>query len=88
MNASLQVVTPNEMRGRVSSLYLFLVNVLGMGIGPTLIAVLTDAVFHDEAKLRYSIALAAAAVAWIPAVFYWYARRPYGEAVLRARGRR
>ncbi len=85
MSAALQVVTPNEMRGRVSALYLFILNVLGTGLGPTLIATLTDVVFHDEAKLRYSLALSAALVAWVPAVCYWYARKHYREAVVRAK---
>jgi len=86
MSAALQIITPNEMRGRVSALYLFVANVLGMGIGPTAIAVLTDLVFHNEAKLRYSLVVAAL-FAWVPAACYWYVRGPYREAVLRARGR-
>ena len=84
MSASLQVITPNEMRGRVTALYLFIANVLGTGLGPTAIATLTDVVFHDEAKLRYSLVLAAL-FGWVPAACYWYARRHYREAVIRAK---
>ncbi len=86
MSAALQLITPNEMRGRVSALYLFIANVLGTGLGPTVIATLTDVVFHDEAKLRYSLALAAAFL-WVSAACYWYARRHYREAVIAARQR-
>ena len=86
MSASLQLVTPNEMRGRVSAIYLFIANVLGTGFGPTAIAMITDLVFHDEAQLRYSLVLAAL-FTWIPAACYWYARKPYREAVIRARSR-
>jgi len=85
MSAALQVITPNEMRGRVSALYLFILNVLGTGLGPTVIATLTEVVFHDEAKLRYSLALSAALVAWVPVLCYWYAMRHYREAVIRAK---
>lgn len=85
VSASLQVVTPNEMRGRVSALYLFVANVLGTGIGPTAVATLTDLVFHDEAKLRYALVLAALAM-WVPAACYWYVRGHYREAFVRARG--
>ena len=85
MSASLQVITPNEMRGRVTALYLFIANVLGTGLGPTVIATLTDVVFHDESKLRYSLVLAAL-FGWVPAACYWYARRHYREAVIRAKG--
>ncbi|HXZ68257.1 MAG TPA: MFS transporter [Alphaproteobacteria bacterium] len=86
ISAALQVVTPNEMRGRVSALYLFIINVLGTGLGPTVIATLTDVVFHDEAKLRYSLALSAGLVTWVPAACYWYARRHYRAAFIRAKG--
>jgi MFS family permease len=86
MSASLQLVTPNEMRGRVSAIYLFIANVLGTGLGPTVIAIITDLDFHDEALLRYSLVLAAL-FTWIPAACYWYARKPYREAVIRAKSR-
>ena len=84
MSASLQVITPNEMRGRVTALYLFTANVLGIGVGPTAIAVMTDLVFHDEAKLRYSLVLAGL-LSCIPAACYWYVRGYYREAVIRAK---
>jgi MFS family permease len=85
MSAALQVITPNEMRGRVSALYLFIINVLGTGVGPTFIAALTDVVFNDEAKLRYSLALAAAIVAPVPAACYFFVMRHYRQAFIRAR---
>jgi len=84
MSAALQIVTPNEMRGRVTALYLFTANVLGTGIGPTAIALLTDVVFHDEGKLRYALVVAAL-LAWVPAACYWYVRGHYREAVIRAK---
>jgi MFS family permease len=60
-------VTPNQYRATVSAVYLFVVNALGLGIGPTLVPLLNDHVFHDPAKIRYSLIivvfLAAAAAA-------------------------
>ena len=85
LSAALQVITPNEMRGRVSALYLFIVNVLGTGIGPTFIAMLTDILFHNEAKLRYSLALAAALAAPIVPACYWFVRSHYRAAFIRAK---
>ena len=55
-NAALQVIVPNEMRGQVTALFLFLFTMIGFGIAPTVVALLTDYVFRDELKLRYSIA--------------------------------
>jgi MFS family permease len=48
-------VTPNQYRATVSAVYLFVVNALGLGIGPTLVPLLNDRVFHDPAKIRYSL---------------------------------
>ncbi len=48
-------VTPNQYRAQVSAVYLFVVNALGLGIGPTLVPLLNDHVFHDPAKIRYSL---------------------------------
>ena len=48
-------VTPNQYRATVSAVYLFVVNALGLGIGPALVPLLNDHVFHDPAKIRYSL---------------------------------
>ena len=55
--AALQNVTPNEFRGQISALYLFTIGVIGGGLGPLAVAVLTDFAFRDEAMLRYSMAV-------------------------------
>ena len=62
--AALIVVTPNEMRALVSSLYYFVINLIGLTVGPTAIALLTDYYFKDTADLPYSMAVVAG-VSWI-----------------------
>lgn len=57
--AALQTVTPNQMRGQISALYLFVINVIGLGFGPLSMALLTEHVFEDRAALRYSISVVA-----------------------------
>ncbi len=61
--SALQQFTPNEMRGQISALYLFFVNIIGIGMGPTLIALATDHAFGDDAMLRYAMSLVAGASA-------------------------
>jgi MFS family permease len=67
--AALQTVTPNRMRGVAASLYMFIVSLVGVALPPTLIALLTDHVFHDPAKLGWSLgivcSLAALAAAFV-----------------------
>jgi len=48
-------VTPNQYRAQVSAVYLFVVNAVGLGIGPTLVPFVNDHVFHDPVKIRYSL---------------------------------
>jgi MFS family permease len=80
-NAALQSVTPNEMRGQVTALYLFVFAVIGGGIGPTFIAVFTDYVIGDESLLRYSLSLSAAIMMPLAAWIMWSGVRSYGIAI-------
>ena len=50
-------VTPNQYRAQVSAVYLFVVNALGLGVGPALVPFVNDRIFHDAAKIRYSLVI-------------------------------
>jgi MFS family permease len=50
-------VTPNQYRAQISAVYLFVVNALGLGVGPTLVPFVNEHVFHDPAKIRYSLVI-------------------------------
>ncbi len=75
--AVLQEITPNQMRAQVSSVYLFLSNVFGIGLGPTFVAFFTDVVFRDDFAVGYSMAIAAAVGGPLAAFLYWRALKPY-----------
>ncbi|WP_281688308.1 MFS transporter [Pseudomonas citronellolis] len=53
--AAIQEIMPNSMRGQASAIYLFVVTLFGLGVGPTAVALVTDFVFHDDMALRYSL---------------------------------
>lgn len=70
MSASaLQVATPNRMRGVVTSIYTFILSGFGLGVAPTLVALLTDYVFRDPNRVNESLAIvcsvSAALAAWL-----------------------
>lgn len=69
--AALQLITPNQMRGQISALYLFAINLIGIGVGPFLTGWITDALFADEAAVGFSIALVAGISAPIAALILW-----------------
>ena len=57
--ASLQELMPNRMRGQAVAIYAVVANLIGIGPGPTAVALLTDYVFGDESMLRYSLLIVA-----------------------------
>jgi MFS family permease len=52
-------VAPAAMRAQITAIYYFTLNLLGFAIGPFAVAWLTQDVFADESKLRYSLAIVA-----------------------------
>lgn len=60
--AALNFITPNQLRGQVIALYLFAVNLIGLGAGPTIVAVITDFGFGDPGAVRYSLAIFAVVI--------------------------
>lgn len=79
-NAALQVVTPNQMRGQVVAVNMFMFNVIGAGLGPMLAGVVTDHVFGSEALVGWSLASIAAVAAPLSCLVFWYGMKPYGQA--------
>jgi MFS family permease len=56
---SLNVIVPNEFRGQTLAIALFFGGVVGQGLGPTLVALTTDYVFHNDHAVGQSVALVA-----------------------------
>jgi hypothetical protein len=83
-NAALQIITPNQMRGQVTALFLLIFNVIGFGLGGTVVAAFTDFVFGDESMLRYSMAATSALLGPIAIVTFWLGLKPYARSVQRA----
>jgi hypothetical protein len=84
-NAALQIITPNQMRGQITALYLFIFNAVGFGAGATVVAFVTDHVFGNESKVGYSMATVGAVLGPIAALLIWAGLKPYAASVLRAR---
>ncbi len=55
--SAMQIGTPNRVRGFAGSLYTFSAQLVGFGVGPTAIALVTDHVFGDPLKVGFSIAI-------------------------------
>ena len=78
--AASQEVMPNSMRGQASAIYLFVITLIGLGIGPTAVAIVTDYVFQDDMAIRYSIFWVASIITVGAVVLLWMGIKPYREA--------
>jgi MFS family permease len=81
--AAIQEMMPNTMRGQASAIYLFVVNLIGLGIGPSAIAWTTDFGFHDEAMLKYSILIVTIAAHTVATVLLWLGIRQFRHSTRR-----
>jgi MFS family permease len=81
---SLQLIVPNQMRGQTTALTLLVTSLVGFGLGPTAIALVTDRVFQDDALLRDSLAMVAAIAAPLAILFFRISERSFGQAVANA----
>ena len=79
--AAVQAITPNHMRGQISALYLFTVNMIGLGLGPTIIALCTDFVFRDEMLLKYSLSLVGGITGIWAVLLLFSGLKPYRKCV-------
>ena len=48
-------VTPNQMRAQVSAVYLFTVNLVGLGLGPYLVPMISDYILRDPMQIRWGL---------------------------------
>lgn len=53
--ASLQVLAPNQLRAQVTALFLLVSNLIGLGIGTTVVALVTDRIFQSPLLVGHSI---------------------------------
>lgn len=69
--AALQQVMPYSMRAQASAIYLLVMNIVGLGLGPTIVALVTDYVFHDDQAMNYSMLIVGVVTHAIAAVLLW-----------------
>lgn len=79
-SAALQEMTPPRMRGQLTAFYLFAINIIGIGIGSTAVALLSDNVFTQPDGIRYSLSVVAPVGLLLAAICYAMAMRPVGAA--------
>jgi MFS family permease len=79
--AAIQQIMPNAMRGQASAIYIFLISVIGLGLGPTAVALVTDYVFHDNYAIKYSLLIVGGAAQLIAALILWLGMKPFAASL-------
>jgi MFS family permease len=75
--AAVQEMMPPRMRGTGSALMLSANGIIGLGFGPTVVALVTDYVFADESALRYSLVIVCGSIQVVGALFIFSALKPF-----------
>ncbi|MFN3231109.1 MAG: spinster family MFS transporter [Alphaproteobacteria bacterium] len=79
--SALITITPNRRRALVAAIYLFIGNLVGLGLGPLSVALITDHVFADEMAIHYSLVVTATVVIPIGLVALLLGLRPFKRAM-------
>jgi len=81
-NSAIQRVTPNEMRGQITAIYLFMFIVFG-ALGSQLIGSITQRVFGNDADLWKTVVLTSSILMPAAAIAISRGIKPYGKEVAR-----
>jgi MFS family permease len=82
--AALMMIVPNQMRAQTTAIYYFVINILGLTLGPTCVALITDYGFGDEGALRYSISIVSGVAGICALMFLVKSIQPYRASVIEA----
>jgi MFS family permease len=79
--AAIQHMMPNSLRAQASALYLFVINLIGLGLGPTAVAMATDRVFRDDRAVGLSLLFVGGLAQLAAAAFLWRGLKPYRHSL-------
>lgn len=81
-SSAIQLVTPNQLRARVSAIYLLVINIIGIGLGATVASAISDYIFEDEKRIGDGISLVALVSTPLAAFLFWRCQRAFKELQL------
>jgi MFS family permease len=79
--AAMMTITPNEMRAKISSAYLFFSNFIGLSLGAALVGFITHNVLGDDARVGVSLAIVNVIGVPLAVVAIWFGMASYRARV-------
>jgi MFS family permease len=74
-------VSPNEVRGQVSAIYMFAISAIGLSLGPAVVGLLNDVVFTGRQGITMSLTVVGAVTLPLSLLFLILALRRYRAAL-------
>lgn len=74
---AIQEIMPNQVRALASAIFLFILNMIGLGLGPYIVAFFTDSIFKDEKAIRFSLTALFIIGGLLAVIFYSIGYRGY-----------
>jgi hypothetical protein len=84
--SAVQRMFPASMLGLAAGIYYLVSNALGIGIGPTAVAAITDYVFEDPGMIRYSLSMVGGVSRAVALVLFIVGIRHYRRIMLQREG--
>jgi len=81
---AIQLITPNQMRAQVTSLFFVVASLSGIALGASSVALITDLVFADDSSLRYSLSWIGVIAMSLGALALWMGRKHYCDSLDRS----
>lgn len=76
-SSAIQLVTPNQLRARVSAIYLLVVNIVGIGLGATVASVISDHILADESRIGDGVSWVALLSLPVAGLLFWRCQKTF-----------
>lgn len=83
--AAVQEMIPAPMRATFSALFLFVVNLLGLGGGPLMVGLLNDKLFHDPNQVHLSFAITLVMATGLSCFLLYTGLKPFVQSIENAK---
>ncbi len=80
--AAIQQMMPSSMRAQATAFYLFVINLIGIGLGPSVVATLTEDVFRDLKAVHLSLLVTGALTFAAASILLWFGLRSYRRSLV------
>jgi hypothetical protein len=72
---------PNSMRAQTTAFYLFVINLIGIGLGPSVVAILTEDFFRDLKAIDLSLLVTGAVTFGAASILLWVGLGSYRRSL-------